>query len=59
MVDGPVENGLMSSDATATSVTDGAVWWAVARQSVDHVGLIERNGIIAPARAYLSWHRAC
>jgi RNA-directed DNA polymerase len=33
-------------------------WWAVARQSPDHLGLIDLNGTIVPPRAYQPRHRA-
>jgi group II intron reverse transcriptase/maturase len=32
-------------------------WWVVARQSPDHMGLIDLNGIIAPPRARRPRHR--
>jgi RNA-directed DNA polymerase len=32
-------------------------WWAVARQSPDHLGLIDLNGIIVPPRAFRPRHR--
>jgi group II intron reverse transcriptase/maturase len=33
-------------------------WWVVARQSPDHLGLIDLNGIIVPPRAHQPRHRA-
>ena len=33
-------------------------WWVVARQSPDHLGLIDLNGIIVPPRANRPRHRA-
>ena len=33
-------------------------WWAVARQSPDHLGLIDLNGTIVPPRAHQPRHRA-
>jgi RNA-directed DNA polymerase len=32
-------------------------WWAVARQSPNHLGLIDLNGIIVPPRAFKPRHR--
>ena len=32
-------------------------WWVVARQSPDHLGLIDLNGIIVPPRPYQPRHR--
>jgi RNA-directed DNA polymerase len=32
-------------------------WWIVARQSPDHLGLIDLNGIIVPPRAFQPRHR--
>ena len=32
-------------------------WWVVARQSPDHLGLIDLNGIIVPPRAHQRRHR--
>lgn len=32
-------------------------WWVVARQSPDHLGLIDLNGIIVPPRAHQPRHR--
>ena len=32
-------------------------WWAVARQSPNHLGLIDLNGIIVPPRAHRPRHR--
>jgi RNA-directed DNA polymerase len=32
-------------------------WWAVARQSPDHLGRIDLNGTIVPPRALRSRHR--
>jgi len=32
-------------------------WWAVARQSPEHLGLIDLNGIIVPPRANQPRHR--
>ncbi|MGZ4286623.1 MAG: group II intron reverse transcriptase/maturase [Solirubrobacteraceae bacterium] len=32
-------------------------WWAVARQSSDHLGLIDLNGIIVPPRGFQPRHR--
>jgi RNA-directed DNA polymerase len=31
-------------------------WWVVARQSPDHLGLIDLNGIIVPPRPFQSRH---
>ena len=33
-------------------------WWVVARQSPDHLGLIDLNGIVVPPRAHQPRHRA-